>query len=159
VPQAVEPAAPERTPGTVTARVAPAPTASRPRVPAPRPRPATPVPAASVDAVPVAEAAYPPIDGADRKPSCTLAQMRRFIKSRPYVPLHELRRRFEIGGLEDEVSRVATNQGVLFVGLPGPEADYLGELVDNGEVGCELLLDPTGPAVIGVYPMRPVARQ
>jgi hypothetical protein len=112
-----------------------------------------------MDAAPDAEPACPPSDAAERRPSCTLAQMRRFIKSRPYVPLHELRRRFEIGGIEDEVSRVATNQGVLFVGLPGPEAGYLGELVNNGEVGCELLLDPTGPAVIGVYPMRPVARQ
>ena len=28
----------------------------------------------------------------------TAAQLRRFIKSRPYVPLHELRRRFELNG-------------------------------------------------------------
>jgi hypothetical protein len=35
------------------------------------------------------------------KTSCTLAQMRRFIKSRPYVPVHELRRRFLIEGIED----------------------------------------------------------
>ena len=98
-------------------------------------------------------------EGMERKPACTLAQMRRFIKSRPYVPLHELRRRFEIGGIEDEVSRVSTNRGILYVGLPASEAGYLGELVDQGEVGVELMLDPTGPAVVGVYPMRPVARQ
>lgn len=93
------------------------------------------------------------------RPSCTLAQMRRFIKSRPYVPLHELRRRFEIGGIEDEVSRISTGDRTVFVGLPQQEATFLGELVSSGEVGYELLLDPTGPAVIGVFPMRPVARQ
>lgn len=103
-------------------------------------------------------------DGAEaepgpRKPACTLAQMRRFIKSRPYVPVHELRRRFEIEGMEDEVSSMPSGQGTLFVGLPAQEALYLGDLVKSGEVGCELLLDPVSPAVIGVYPMRPVARQ
>jgi hypothetical protein len=98
-------------------------------------------------------------EASDRKASCTLAQMRRFIKSRPYVPLHELRRRFEIGGIEDEVSLVVTGNGQLFVGLPPQEAGFLAELVTSGEVGYELLLDPTGPAVVGVFPMRPVARQ
>ena len=85
--------------------------------------------------------------------------MRRFIKSRPYVPVHELRRRFEIEGMEDEVSVMPTGQGTLFVGLPAQEATYLGELVKSGEVGCELVMDPVSPAVVGVYPMRPVARQ
>jgi hypothetical protein len=91
--------------------------------------------------------------------SCTLAQMRRFIKSRPYVPVHELRRRFLIDGMEDEVSPVATGQRTLYVGLPPREAQFLGDLIRGGEVGCEMLLDPTSPGVVGVYPMRPVARQ
>ncbi len=94
-----------------------------------------------------------------QKSSCTLAQMRRFIKSRPYVPVHELRRRFLIEGIEDEVSPMPTGQGTLYVGLPEREAGFLGELVKAGEVGCELLLDPTSPGVVGVFPMRPVARQ
>jgi hypothetical protein len=85
--------------------------------------------------------------------------MRRFIKSRPYVPVHELRRRFLIEGIEDEVSPVTTDKGMLYVGLPEREAAYLGELIKAGDVGCELLLDPTSPAVIGVFPMRPIARQ
>jgi len=96
---------------------------------------------------------------AQRTPSCTLAQMRRFIKSRPYVPLHELRRRFLIEGIEDEVSPVSTGQRTLYVGLPAREAQFLGDLIRGGEVGCEVLLDPAGPGVVGVYPMRPVARQ
>jgi len=85
--------------------------------------------------------------------------MRRFIKSRPYVPVHELRRRFLIEGIEDEVSPMSTGKGTLFVGLPEREAGFLGELVKAGEVGCELLLDPTSPAIVGVFPMRPIARQ
>jgi hypothetical protein len=94
-----------------------------------------------------------------RTSSCTLAQMRRFIKSRPYVPVHELRRRFLIEGIEDEVSPVSTGQRTLYVGLPAREAQFLGDLIRSGEVGCEMLLDPAGPGVVGVYPMRPVARQ
>jgi hypothetical protein len=85
--------------------------------------------------------------------------MRRFIKSRPYVPVHELRRRFLIEGIEDEVSPVSTGQRTLYVGLPAREAQFLGDLIRSGEVGCEMLLDPAGPGVVGVYPMRPVARQ
>jgi hypothetical protein len=85
--------------------------------------------------------------------------MRRFIKSRPYVPVHELRRRFLIEGIEDEVNPMTSADGTLYVGLPEREAGFLGELIKAGEVGCELLLDPTSPAVVGVFPMRPVARQ
>jgi hypothetical protein len=99
-------------------------------------------------------------DGSEvRKAACTLAQMRRFIKSRPYVPVHELRRRFLIEGDEDDVNAVATGQGTVYVGLPASEARFLSDLIKAGEVGCELLLDPTSPAVVGVYAMRPVARQ
>ncbi len=97
-------------------------------------------------------------DGQEAKPACTAAQMRRFIKSRPYVPLHELRRRFGIEGDEDEVSPFESPAGLLYVGLPSREAQLLGELVRSGEVGYELLLDPTSPLVVGVFPMRPIAR-
>ena len=100
-----------------------------------------------------------PQSAGPRTSTCTLAQMRRFIKSRPYVPVHELRRRFLIEGIEDEVSSVVTGQRTLYVGLPPREAQFLGELVRGGEVGCEVLLDPTSPGIVGVYPMRPVARQ
>ncbi len=127
---------------------------------APRREPAAPRWQPKPPPQPVAEAA--PSDEAEplaAKSSCTLAQMRRFIKSRPYVPVHELRRRFLIDGIEDEVSPMPTGKGTLFVGLPEREAGFLGELVKAGEVGCELLLDPTSPGVIGVFPMRPVARQ
>lgn len=89
----------------------------------------------------------------------TAAQLRRFIKSRPYVPLHELRRRFELNGDLDEVSRVEIPQaGIVFVGLPQREAEFVASLVRDGDIGVELSQDPTAPIVVGVFPMRPVTR-
>ncbi len=99
-----------------------------------------------------------PRRGADGPALCTQAQLRRFIKSRPYVPLHELRRRFGLNGPDDDVAPVDLDGRRLFVGLPGREAGLLGELLRQGDVGYELLLDPTSPVIIGVFPMRPVQR-
>jgi hypothetical protein len=88
----------------------------------------------------------------------TAAQLRRFIKSRPYLPLHELRRRFELQGDLDEVTRVELQGTVVFVGLPPREAELLASLVRDGDIGVELSQDPGAPIVVGVFPMRPVAR-
>jgi hypothetical protein len=88
----------------------------------------------------------------------TAAQLRRFIKSRPYVPLHELRRRFELNGDLDEVHPIDVPDGPIFVGLPRREADFLGSLVRDGDVGVELCHDPCVPIVVGVFPIRPVTR-
>jgi hypothetical protein len=90
--------------------------------------------------------------------ACTAPQLRRFIKSRPYVPMHELRRRFGIDGGEDDVTSVDLANGRIYVGLPPREGSLLGELLRGGEVGFELSLDPRSPVVVGLYPMRPVAR-
>jgi hypothetical protein len=89
---------------------------------------------------------------------CTAPQLRRFIKSRAYVPMHELRRRFELNGAEDEVHPVVVDGRRLYVGLPRREAGLLAELLGAGDVGYELLLDPTSPLIVGLYPMRPVPR-
>ncbi len=89
---------------------------------------------------------------------CTAPQLRRFIKSRAWVPMHELRRRFAIDGAEDEVTPVSVDAGTVFVGLPPHEGQLLGELFRAGDIGYELSVDPTTPVVIGVYPMRPVPR-
>jgi len=94
----------------------------------------------------------------DTGASCTAPQLRRFIKSRPYVPMHELRRRFGINGGEDDVTLVELAGGRVFVGLPPREGALLGELLRGGEIGYELSLDPRSPVVVGLYPMRPVAR-
>jgi len=131
--------------------------------------PPTPVfdlrPASTVDrpaiAQPAAAANGPPqpYDGSngDRQ-ACTAPQLRRFIKSRPWIPLHELRRRFAINGTEDDVTPVQVDGRMVFVGLPAHEGRLLGELLRGGEIGYELSLDPGAPIVIGVYPMRPVPR-
>jgi hypothetical protein len=94
----------------------------------------------------------------DEPRGATAAQLRRFIKSRPYVPLHELRRRFELNGQADDVCPVRTPDGIVYVGLPPRECQLLGELVRGGDVGLELCRDPTVPIVMGVFPMRPVIR-
>jgi len=106
----------------------------------------------------VAAASGLPPTGARTSTGCTAAQLRRFIKSRAYVPMHELRRRFAINGAEDDVTWIDTAEGRLFVGLPPREAQLLGELIRSGDVGVERSLDPVGPIVIGIYPMRPVTR-
>ncbi len=92
------------------------------------------------------------------QPTCTQAQLRRFVKSRPWVPMHELRRRFGIDGGDDDVSPIRVGDRTLFIGLPPAEGRMMGELLSAGDVGCELSLDPVAPVVIGVYPMRPVPR-
>ncbi len=96
--------------------------------------------------------------GLDRNTQCTSPQLRRFIKSRPYVPMHELRRRFGIEGADDDVTPVRVGPGWIYVGLPCREGLLLGELLRAGEIGYELSLDPRTPIVIGVYPMRPIPR-
>ena len=96
-------------------------------------------------------------NGAERA-GCTAPQLRRFIKSRPYVPMHELRRRFAIDGNDDDVTPVDLDGSKVFVGLPSREGSLLGELLRGGEIGYELSFDPRAPIVVGVYPMRPVPR-
>ena len=91
-------------------------------------------------------------------PSCTAPQLRRFIKSRAYVPMHELRRRFAIEGGDDDVTGILLESRRIFVGLPRQEGALLGELLRGGEVGFELSMDPQTPVVVGVYAMRPVPR-
>jgi hypothetical protein len=90
---------------------------------------------------------------------CTPAQLRRFIKSRAYLPVHEIRRRFGIESADDDVTGFSVDNGRVFVGLPLREGRILGDLVRAGEVGYELQLDPEAPIIVGVYPMRPVTRQ
>jgi hypothetical protein len=98
------------------------------------------------------------LDGDGPRTTCTQAQLRRFIKSRPWIPMHELRRRFGINGADDDVTPVRLASGTIFVGLPALEGRMLGDLLSGGDVGYELSLDPGAPIVVGVYPMRPVPR-
>jgi hypothetical protein len=140
----------------------PAPIAPAPIAPAPI-TPFTPPPAPSARVTPRAESAPPSIEqvssGEAVERGATGPQLRRFIKSRAYVPMHELRRRFVINGGDDEVTPVdLADRRRIFVGLPEREGRLLGELLRGGDIGYELSLDPISPIVVGVYPMRPVTR-
>jgi hypothetical protein len=88
----------------------------------------------------------------------TAPQLRRFIKSRAYVPMHELRRRFGIASEDDDVTPVDLDRHRIYVGLPSREGQLLAELLRGGDIGFELSMDPIAPIVVGVYPMRPVPR-
>ena len=111
---------------------------------------------------PVAGSQQPPLmnnGAALTAPSPTPAQFRRFIKSRPYVPLHELRRRFELNGELDDVAPINTpDGGIVYVGLPYRESQFLADLARDGDIGLDLCHDPLVPMVVGVYPIRPVTR-
>lgn len=105
------------------------------------------------------ENSAPQEEGTEAQRGPTAAQFRRFIKSRPYVPLHELRRRFELNGGLDDVSAVEVpGHGRVFVGLPEREAAFIATLVRDGDIGLEMARDPDVAVVVGVFPMRPVTR-
>lgn len=156
------PTAPEPTDRAAAAERLPV--AALPQDTAPAPTPAA-VHAPAPDAGAAPEPSRPRTNGngavqaqQERGNGCTAPQLRRFIKSRPYVPMHELRRRFAIDGDDDDVTQVRLSGGAIYVGLPDREGSLLGDLLRGGEIGYELSLDPRSPIVVGVYPMRPVPR-
>ncbi len=158
------PAEPEAAPATSEpAELVAAAAPEREPIAAPAPATIDPVsqPATSVAPVATATAAMGFQNGAANleRNGCTAPQLRRFIKSRAYVPMHELRRRFVIDGDDDDVTAVDLDRGArIFVGLPQREGWLLGELFRAGDIGYELSLDPVSPIVVGVFPMRPVPR-
>src|SRR4051794_26848522 len=64
----------------------------------------------------------------------TAPQLRRFIKSRAYVPMHELRRRFGINGDGGGGGAVGGGGGGGGGGLPPKEGSLLGELLRAGDI-------------------------
>lgn len=85
-----------------------------------------------------------------KRPSTS--SLRRFINSRPYVALSEIRRRF--GLEEDAVTRVSNNGTLAYVGLPEREALKLADLWQRGEIGLEFSVEVRASVVVGIYPMR-----
>ncbi|MEX1073159.1 MAG: hypothetical protein WED86_05610 [Chloroflexota bacterium] len=88
---------------------------------------------------------------ANKRPSTS--SLRRFITSRPYVAIAELRRRFVLDE-PDAVSRLERDGVVAWVGLPQREASKLQDLWLRDEVGLELSVEVRAPVVVGIYPMR-----
>lgn len=87
---------------------------------------------------------------ASKRPSTS--SLRRFITTRPYVTIAELRRRFCLEC--EDVSRVERQGGFAFIGLPEREASKLQDLWQHDEVGLELSVEVRAPVVVGIYPMR-----
>lgn len=85
-----------------------------------------------------------------KRPSTS--SLRRYLTSRPYISVADIRRRF---GLDpDAMSTVARNGTTAYVGLPEREASKLQDLWQRDEVGVELSVEVKAPVVVGVYPMR-----
>jgi hypothetical protein len=88
---------------------------------------------------------------ATKRPSTS--SLRRFITSRPYVTVAELRRRF---GLDDPdgIGHLERNGTRAWIGLPEREAAKIQDLWQRDEVGVELSVEVRAPVVVGIYPMR-----
>jgi hypothetical protein len=87
---------------------------------------------------------------ANKRPSTS--SLRRYLTSRPYIAVADIRRRF---GLDpDAMSVVIRNGTTAFIGLPEREATKLQDLWQRDEVGVELSVEVRAPVVVGVYPLR-----
>lgn len=88
---------------------------------------------------------------ASKRPSTS--SLRRFITTRPYVTVAELRRRFCLDD-PDAVCCMRRNGTSAFVGLPEREAAKLQDLWEREEIGLELSVEVRAPVVVGIYPMH-----
>ena len=88
---------------------------------------------------------------ANKRPSTS--SLRRFITSRPYVPVAELRRRFLLDE-PDAMFRLQRSGTVAWVGLPEREASKLQELWLRDEIGLQMSVEVRAPVVVGIFPMR-----
>ena len=87
---------------------------------------------------------------ANKRPSTS--SLRRYLTSRPYIGVSDIRRRF---GLDAEAMSVVSRNGTTaYIGLPEREASKLQDLWQRDEVGMELSVEVRAPVVIGIYPMR-----
>ena len=73
-----------------------------------------------------------------------------FIRSRSYVSVADVRRRFGID-TGDDVSAMAGPAGRVYVGLPSHQARFLEDLWREGRIGLELASDVKAPSVTGIY--------
>lgn len=87
---------------------------------------------------------------ANKRPSTS--SLRRYLTSRPYLAVADIRRRF---GLDPEAMSVVSRNGTTaYIGLPEREATKLQDLWQRDEVGVELSVEVKAPVVVGVYPLR-----
>ncbi len=86
-----------------------------------------------------------------KRPSTS--SLRRFITTRPYVTVAELRRRF-CADEPDAVCSLRRDRTTVFVGLPERETAKLQELWMRDEIGLEMSVEVRAPVVVGIYPMH-----
>ena len=75
-----------------------------------------------------------------------------YIRSKSYVPIPELRRRFELPS--DEMATIQDDGARVYIGLPQDVADVVGNLRRQQKIGLECSVDFSTPVVIGVYPLN-----
>jgi hypothetical protein len=73
-----------------------------------------------------------------------------FIRSRSYVSIPDIRRRFNLDDGE-EVSPFVTALGRIYVGLPSDATRALGDLAREGRIGLELQPGLMAKVAVGVY--------
>jgi hypothetical protein len=81
----------------------------------------------------------------------TAAQLRRMVKSRPYLPVHEIRRTYGLPGDEDLTVKISTPEGEAWIGLPDREAKLIEGLVKQGEIGLVFHEMPRARVVLGIH--------
>jgi hypothetical protein len=74
-----------------------------------------------------------------------------YIRSKSYVPIPELRRRFEI--TPDDMGTIQEDGQKLYIGVPQDVADVVATLRRQQKIGFECSADFTAQVVIGVYPL------
>ena len=80
-----------------------------------------------------------------------------YIQSRPYASVADIRRQFS---LESEAAiPLRTTHGVVYIGLPSREAQFLHQLLREGRIALDFLPDVRGRVVTGVYAIQPPSRK
>ncbi len=81
-----------------------------------------------------------------------------FIRRKAYIPLCEIRRRFDIDG--EEGTFLDGEHGLrIYVGLPATTSASLEKLWHQGKIGLEMSVEFDCQVLIGVYPMVPIREQ
>lgn len=86
-----------------------------------------------------------------KRPSTS--SLRRFLTSRPYVPIAEIRRRFLLDE-PDAICRIERDGEFAYLGLPEREAQKVADMWARDEIGLELSVEVRARVVVGIYPMR-----
>lgn len=75
-----------------------------------------------------------------------------FISSRPYVPMADIRRRFDLH--TDDGAFLWDDEGPVHIGLPRQAAETLLDLKRKQKVGIEYDLEHAIRIAVGVFPLR-----